>query len=148
MLALLAGVHPAAAQGARFFRIAGPTATTITAFRADGTMVWSNATPGATYTFQTVTALPGGTEWVDYDQLVASNSVNTNLIFAFNPPTGMVLIPGGSFTMGNCMDSNEGGDFELPLHSVYVSAFYMERYDVTLALWHRFATGPTTWLQF
>jgi sulfatase modifying factor 1 len=52
-------------------------------------------------------------------------------------PAGMVLIPAGSFTMGNCMDPNEGGDFELPLHSVYVSAFYMEQYDVTLALWQQ-----------
>jgi len=37
-----------------------PTTTKITAFQRDGTMVWSNAQPGATYTVQTVAALPGG----------------------------------------------------------------------------------------
>jgi formylglycine-generating enzyme required for sulfatase activity len=50
-------------------------------------------------------------------------------------PSGMALIPAGSFTMGNCMDPNEGWYDELPLHTVYVSAFYMDKYDVTKALW-------------
>ena len=59
-------------------------------------------------------------------------------------PTGMALIPAGSFTMGNCMDPNEGFSYELPLHSVYVSGFYMDQYDVTYALWqqvHNWATN-------
>jgi formylglycine-generating enzyme len=50
-------------------------------------------------------------------------------------PANMVLIPAGSFTMGNCMDPGEGAWWELPLHTVTVSAFYMERYEVTEALW-------------
>ena len=50
-------------------------------------------------------------------------------------PSGMALIPAGSFTMGNCMDPNEGDSDELPLHTVYVSAIYMDKYDVTEALW-------------
>jgi formylglycine-generating enzyme len=50
-------------------------------------------------------------------------------------PSGMVLIPAGSFTMGNCMDPSEGGANELTLHTVYVSAFYMDRYEVTKAIW-------------
>ena len=59
-------------------------------------------------------------------------------------PSGMALILAGSFTMGNCMDPNEGYSDELPLHTVYVSAFYMDKYDVTLALWnsvHQWATN-------
>ncbi len=50
-------------------------------------------------------------------------------------PSGMALVPAGSFTMGNCMDPTEGWSDELPLHTVYVSAFYMDKYDVTKALW-------------
>src|ERR1017187_4792064 len=42
----------------------------------------------------------------------------------------MALIPAGTFTMGNCMDPSEGNSEELPLHTVYVSAFYMDQYDV------------------
>ena len=34
-------------------------------------------------------------------------------------PSGMTLIPAGSFTMGNCMDSGEGLFDELPLHTAY-----------------------------
>jgi formylglycine-generating enzyme required for sulfatase activity len=48
-------------------------------------------------------------------------------------PSGLALIPAGSFTMGDTF--SEGGSDELPLHTVYVSAFYMDKYDVTKALW-------------
>ena len=47
-------------------------------------------------------------------------------------PSGMALIPAGNFTMGDNLD---GDSFALPLHSVYVSAFYMDKYDVTKELW-------------
>src|ERR1035437_4024801 len=43
----------------------------------------------------------------------------------------MALIPAGSFTMGDNLD----GESDAPVHSVYVSAFYMDKYDVTKALW-------------
>jgi sulfatase modifying factor 1 len=45
----------------------------------------------------------------------------------------MALIPFGSFTMGDTF--SEGFPNELPLHSVYVSAFYMDKYEVSKALW-------------
>ena len=60
------------------------------------------------------------------------------------PPAGMALIPAGSFTMGNCMNPNEGYLDELPLHTVYVSAFYMDKYLVTKALWDDVYTWAVT----
>jgi formylglycine-generating enzyme required for sulfatase activity len=133
MLALLIGVHPAAAQGTRLFRISGPAATTITAFNPNGTIVWSNALAGTNYTVQTVTSLPGGTNWVDYVQIPVTNGVNTNLIFAFNPPAGMVLIPAGVFTMGDITDTNLYGD-AAPTN-VTVSSFYMDMNLVSYSQW-------------
>jgi len=130
-LALLAGVYQATAQAAQFFRIVGPTAVTITAFRADGTLVWSGATPGATYTVQISTTLAGGVNWVDYDQLVAGGSVSTNLIVSFNLPAGMTLIPAGVFTMGDTLD---GENDAIPIN-VTVSAFYMDVNLVSLSQW-------------
>jgi formylglycine-generating enzyme required for sulfatase activity len=59
------------------------------------------------------------------------------------PSSGMALIPAGSFTMGNCMNPNEGWSDEMPLHSVYVSAFYMDKYDVTYSLWQQVYTWAT-----
>jgi formylglycine-generating enzyme required for sulfatase activity len=50
-------------------------------------------------------------------------------------PLGMMLIPAGSFAMGNSTNASEGANDELPVHTVFVSAFYMDRYEVTKALW-------------
>ena len=122
MLALLPGANQAAAQGARFFRISGPSATTIISFQPDGSIVWSNALPGATYVVQTVQSLPGGTNWVDYVQLRATTSFNTNMIIDFTPPAGMALIPAGSFTMGDNLD----GEVDAIPTNVTVSAYCMD----------------------
>ena len=49
-------------------------------------------------------------------------------------PPGMVLIPAGEFQMG----SNSGDFDEKPVHSVYVDAFYMDKYEVTNAQYAAF----------
>lgn len=48
-------------------------------------------------------------------------------------PPGMVLIPAGSFQMGTSFD--EGESDERPVHAVAVSAFFMDRTEVTKGLW-------------
>ncbi len=45
------------------------------------------------------------------------------------PPAGMALIPGGSFTMGDSF--GEGYPDELPAHTVSVGAFCIGRFEVT-----------------
>jgi len=130
-LALLAGIRETAARTAQFFRIVGPAATTIMALNPDGTLVWNNALSSTNYTVQTVSSLPGGTNWVDYVQLPVTDSVNTNLIFSFNPPAGMALIPAGVFTMGNYLINgssitNDPDITDAYPTNVYVSAFYMD----------------------
>jgi formylglycine-generating enzyme required for sulfatase activity len=121
-------------MGPRFFQVVGPTATTITAFTPDGYITWTNAQVGTNYTVQTARRLGAATNWVDYVQIPVSNNVVTHRLCDPNPPPGMVLIPAGSFTMGDCMGDGVSGD-ELPLHTVCVSAFYMEKYLVTSNLW-------------
>src|ERR1035441_5662261 len=57
-------------------------------------------------------------------------------------PKVMSLIPAGSFDMGDPL--HEGNGNESPLHAVDVSAFYMDRYLVTKAMWdgvYAWATG-------
>jgi formylglycine-generating enzyme required for sulfatase activity len=51
----------------------------------------------------------------------------------------MVLIPAGEFTMG----SNDGETDERPSHRVSISAFYLDKYEVTFDLYDKFcdATG-------
>jgi len=58
------------------------------------------------------------------------------------PPTNMALIPAGTFVMGDAM--GDGSSDELPLHTVFVSAFYMDQYEVTKALWDEVTTWATT----
>jgi formylglycine-generating enzyme required for sulfatase activity len=48
----------------------------------------------------------------------------------------MVLIPAGSFQMGDSLD----GESDAPVHTVTVSAFYMDVNDVTVGLWNTVAT--------
>jgi formylglycine-generating enzyme len=119
-LALLAGVLQTAAQGTRFFRVSGPAATKIIAFRPNGTIVWTNAQEGTNYTVQMATSLSGGGNWTNYVQIPVTVAVNTNVI----SPDGMALIPAGTFTMGDITDTNLYGD-AAPTN-VYVSSFYMD----------------------
>jgi hypothetical protein len=55
-------------------------------------------------------------------------------------PTGMALIPGGTFMMG----SNEGNDWQKPVHQVTVSGFWMDKHEVTQAEYERvMGTNPS-----
>ncbi len=119
--------------GAAFFRIVSPTNSQIKAFRADGTLVWTNAaTAGVTCTVQRATALGSPTNWADYVHHEATNATMSLRVHDPKPPSGMVLIPAGSFSMG---DSLDGLPSALPVHTVYVSAFYMDKTQVTKAKW-------------
>ena len=60
----------------------------------------------------------------------------------------LALVPAGEFLMGSQTD--EGGNGEDPLHRVYLDAFFVDVYEVTVALFARFleATGqapPDKW---
>jgi formylglycine-generating enzyme required for sulfatase activity len=54
-------------------------------------------------------------------------------------PVGMVLIPAGTFQMG----SDKGDVDELPIHTVYLDAFYIDEHEVTNEQYKKFvrATG-------
>jgi formylglycine-generating enzyme required for sulfatase activity len=124
------------AQETRFFRIVGPVPTTITDVTAEGTVTWTNEVTNATFTVQTAIALPDATNWVAWVQVPVTNAVTVHRIFDPNPSPGMAFIPAGSFMMG--ATTNMGHEYysgEVPQHSVYVSAFYMDRTEVTKALW-------------
>ncbi len=121
-------------QGTAFFRIVSPTNSQIKAFGSDGTLVWTNAsTAGVTCTVQRATTLAGPSNWVDYVKHPATNATMAARIFDPNTPSGMVLIPAGSFSMGDGF--TEASTNELPVHTVYVSAFYMDKTEVTKAKW-------------
>ncbi|MDX2109162.1 MAG: leucine-rich repeat protein [Verrucomicrobiota bacterium] len=55
---------------------------------------------------------------------------------------GFALIPAGEFQMGDSL--GDGFSVELPVHTVYTSAFYMGRTDVTKAQWDAVRTWALT----
>ena len=55
----------------------------------------------------------------------------------------MMLIPAGDFQMGS-NDSNADDD-EKPVHTVYVDAFYMDKYEVTNAQFKAFVDANPQW---
>jgi len=58
-------------------------------------------------------------------------------------PDGFVLIPGGTFTMG---DTRGGGySDELPTHSVTLNSFYLGTYEVTQAEYAQFMQPGSSW---
>jgi formylglycine-generating enzyme required for sulfatase activity len=72
-------------------------------------------------------------------------------LLGMEAPAGLVLIPAGSFAMGNCMDLDEGSSAEVPLHPVNVSGFYMDRFEITKVLWdevYQWATNRPAGLRY
>jgi len=137
------------AEEARFFRLFGPVASTITVLRSDGYVTWTNVPTNAIFTVQTAASLFGPTHWVDYVQVPVTTAVTTHQLVAPYPPAGMAFIPAGSFTMGDTF--NEGLSVERPTHTVYVSAFYMDRTEVTKAMWdevYQWATNRPVELRY
>ena len=138
-LALLASVHQTLGQ-----------AIVINSFSQNGVLVCSGLQTGTVATVQWASSLSGPwqTNWARLTGVAVSNNGTLTVsvpmfyrvlgVAATNPPSGMALIPAGSFTMGDTF--NEGANIELPLHTVYVSAFQMDRTDVTYALWQQVYT--------
>ena len=58
-------------------------------------------------------------------------------------PEGMVLIPAGSFEMGNADEAAYAA--ERPVHTVYLDAFYMDAYEVTNAQFKAFVDANPQW---
>lgn len=118
-----------------FFRISSPSNALISSLDpVAGTITWSNGESGVTNQLQRAWILGGTSNWVDFVQLVSTGAVTSETIIDFSVPDGMAFIPGGSFSMGDSMGDGFPEE-EQPVHSVYVSGFYMGKTEVTKAQW-------------
>ncbi|MFC1452593.1 formylglycine-generating enzyme family protein [Verrucomicrobiota bacterium] len=114
----------------------------------DGIEVRSNGTIRVRVpVFYQVRGIPGV-----FTTTTGTTATSVTTTTATTTTADMVLIPAGEFEMGNGMRPDEGEDDELPLHTVYVSAFYIDRYEVTKAKWdevafwannNRYDVGPS-----
>ncbi|HNQ90579.1 MAG TPA: SUMF1/EgtB/PvdO family nonheme iron enzyme [Verrucomicrobiota bacterium] len=71
-------------------------------------------------------------------QGMAKRFYRVGVVVVVPPPPGMVRIPAGSFQMGDTF--GEGDSDERPVHTVTVSAFSMDRTEVTKVLWDEVRT--------
>jgi formylglycine-generating enzyme required for sulfatase activity len=117
---------------------------TATVYRVE----WANAPTGAWHT-----GTPGVTaiKACCIGQCVTTVSVAQAACFyrviasVTNVPPGMALIPDGSFVMGATTNlGHESNVQELPQHTVFVSAFCIDKYEVTKALWDNVRTSAVT----
>ena len=127
----------------------------ITSFSGNGEVTWTYPTNGVDeYRVEWCSDLTEGL-WCDLEGGLRGIAPTGGTMTASVPmfyrmksmgpePTNMVYIPAGWFDMGNCMETNEGTTYELPVHRVYVSGFYMDQYEVSSNLWdevHTWALG-------
>lgn len=125
---------PLSAQETRFFRVVGPVPARITSISRDGYLTWTNALTNATFTVQTAPGVGAGNSWVDYVHVPVTNATTVHRLLDPNPPPGMAFIPAGLFQMGDVFGELTDNP-PVPVHPVYVSACYMDKYEVTKTLW-------------
>lgn len=90
--------------------------------------------PAATSTRQRLLSVPYAARAADAERV---DGLDLARLTGFKPATevgGMVLIPAGTFNMGDRFV--EGGADELPVHAVTLSAFWMDKTEVTKAKWY------------
>ena len=135
LIAFLSGTRPAMAQE-----------LTITDFTHNGDLVWQYPKDGVIE--YRIEWSPSPEEswsqtWGSFTRLSPTGDVMSVPVPRFyrvvahladtNAPPGMASIPAGTFEMGDTFA--EGDADELPLHSVYVSEFFVDVYEVTETLW-------------
>ncbi|MEI6078653.1 MAG: SUMF1/EgtB/PvdO family nonheme iron enzyme [Verrucomicrobiota bacterium] len=112
-----------------------------------GVLTCTNLNPGSTATVQYATSLIRNeeTNWAEFNSyLVGTNgAITVTLPMQYSlqfyrvqdmpaTPTGMALIPAGTFTMGDTLDGLSDAKPKI----VYVSAFFMDVNLVSLNLWN------------
>ena len=150
------------AVAAMVVALAGPVASAqaqapvIAAFGSNGELVCTNLQAGSTASVEWASSVlgPWTNSWAALAAVTADSNgairVSVPMFYRVrgtppttNPPApaGMVLIPAGPFVMGDTLD---GDPYALPLHTNQISAFYMDRTEVTKALWDEVRTWANT----
>ena len=128
------------------FALPAFTQPIITSFTTNGVLACSQLAPGTVATVEWSFSLTNPASWQDLQSGTVAQDGTIQLTVPASQataprfyrvrgtgwPANMALIPAGSFTMGDALD---GTSSALPLHSVHVSAFYMDKHEVTKALW-------------
>lgn len=130
LLASLSWLTVSGAESQAFYRLAASNTTTIVGLTPTGTLTWSNAANQGTYLVErsgTLTDNP----WPPLTRGRFSNTVWSVKVHDLSPPPGMCFIPGGRFQMGDSQGDPLVFAVANPVHTVTVSAFFMDKYEFT-----------------
>jgi formylglycine-generating enzyme required for sulfatase activity len=116
-------------------------APVIASFGSNGELVCTDLLPGTVASVEWAASVTG--PWTNTWAALAAVTADTNgairvsvpmfyRVRGVPAPAGMALIPAGPFVMGDTLD---GDTTDLPLHTNQLSAFYMDKFEVTKALW-------------
>lgn len=125
--------------------VASAQAPLVDSLSRNGRLLATNLAPGTLATVEWAPTIYG--PWtnnyagLDAVRVDANGSIRVNVPMFYrvkgvpgtNVVADMVFIPGGPFAMGDSF--NEGRSDEQPVHTVFVSSFYMGRHEVTQAQW-------------
>lgn len=106
----------------------------------DGTTNYAQTLTVGTRVILTAPATAGGELFMDWTG--DANSIDQTLSFSMNAdktvtanyvplPEDLVIIPAGTFQMGNSTNAEEGRPNELPIHMVTLDSFAMGKYEIT-----------------
>ena len=118
---------------------ASAQAPVIASFGRNGELVCTNLQPGSTASVEWASSVlgPWTNTWAGLDAVTVDSNgaiqVRVPMFYrvrGFPAPAGMAFIPAGSFVMGNATNAIESDPMEVPLHSVQVSAFYMDKLGI------------------
>jgi formylglycine-generating enzyme len=82
---------------------------------------------------------PGESKWITWDAGTDwDGHLNSQCkVRVLANDAGLVLIPAGTFTMGDANDGNAGGTGDMPTHTVTITKpYYMDQKEVTGGLWN------------
>lgn len=134
---LILGAAVAPAEEMFFFRFFSSTASVMIAGAGNGTVVWSNDAAATTGRFQRATSMNPTNDWLDYVQCAVDTAVATQRLFDLATPEGMAYIPAGTFQMGDTFGDASALECmnEEPVHTLFLSEFYMDKTEVTKGQW-------------
>jgi len=126
-------------------QLACAQAPVITSFHANGELTWTSSVADAAYRIEWAPSLSGGSWTSTWDGLDWIGPSTATVFKADVPmfyrvvmltnwiPENSVEIPGGPFLMGDMAGGGES--WEIPVHTVTVSRFFVSKYEVTKELW-------------
>src|SRR5688500_9929056 len=117
------------AQPQHFYRIVSSNAAAILSVDFNGTLTWSNTVPTGSYIIERTSDLANG-PWEPITRGEFSNRVWSVRVHHPSPPSEMAFIPGGRFQMGDSMNDPLVNTVALPVHTVYVKPFFIDKYEV------------------